>query len=342
VHPERFYAEHGVELVNDTVVALDPTDQRLVLASGEQMAFGTAIVATGAEPRRIDLPGADLAGIHYLRTVGDSLRLQAAIRGASRVAVIGAGWIGSEVAASARQLGADVILIEPAATPLVRVLGETIGGVFRDLHTDHGVTLRLGSGVSELRGSGAVEQVVLTDGREEAADVVVVGVGVTPRTDVVSTAGVQIDNGIVVDQYLETNVPGVFAAGDVANAWHPHYGRSIRVEHWANALNQGAAAGQNAAGRREAYTRLPYFFSDQYDLGLEYVGYSNPDDAVAIRGDLAKREFIAFWHRDGVVTAAMNVNVWDVVDDLKAVVGSATPVDIAQVTDPDVPLAKLV
>jgi 3-phenylpropionate/trans-cinnamate dioxygenase ferredoxin reductase subunit len=306
------------------------------------MAFGTAIIATGAEPRRIDLPGADLAGIHYLRTIGDSLRLQAAIRGGSRVAVIGAGWIGSEVAASARRMRADVVLIDPAPTPLVRVLGEKIGGVFRDLHADHGVTLRLGSGVSELRGSATVEQVVLSDGTEEAADVVVVGVGVTPRTDVVSAAGVQIDNGIVVDQYLETNVRGIFAAGDVANQWHPHYGRKIRVEHWANALNQGAAAGQNAAGQRETYARLPYFFSDQYDLGLEYVGYSSPDDAVAIRGDLGKREFIAFWHRDGVVTAAMNVNVWDVVDDLKAIVGSGMPVDLAQLIDPDVPLAKLV
>ena len=337
---DGFYRENDIEFVADRVTALDPVTRRLDLASGGAIAFDAAVLATGAAPRRLDIPGTELEGVHYLRTVDDALRLRDAIRGAARVAVIGVGWIGSEVAASARQMGADVVLVDPAPVPLHRVLGDEIGEVFRQLHADNGVDLRLGVGVSELRGSTSVEGVVLTDGRAETADVIVVGVGVTPRVDAVErAAGLRIDNGLLVDEYLETNVPGIYAAGDVANAWHPFYRRHLRVEHWANALNQGVTAGHNAAGERRAYTRLPYFFSDQYDLGMEYVGYGQGDDAVAVRGDLASREFIAFWHRDGIVTAAMNVNVWDVLDDLKSVVSSGAPVDISRLTNPDVALA---
>ncbi len=262
--------------------------------------------------------------MHYLRTVEDSVALHQAITKASRVAVIGAGWIGSEVAASARQMGADVVLIEPLEVPLHRVLGSQVGGVFGQLHSDHGVAMRLGVGVERLQGGSAVEQVVLADGRVEAADVVVAGIGVTPRIELAEAAGLTIDNlagGVVVDQNLQTSAAGIFAAGDIASAFHPHYQRHLRIEHWANALNQGAAAGSNAVSDPKPYTRLPYFFSDQYDLGLEYVGYATAEDAeVVIRGDAGKREFIAFYHRGGLVTAAMNVNIWDVVEDLRAII----------------------
>ena len=288
------------------------------------------------------MPGADLGGVHYLRTVEESVLLRDAIRGATRVAVIGAGWIGSEVAASARQMGADVVIVDPAPVPLHRVLGDAMGAVFARLHEDHGVNLRLGVGVRELRGTGAVESIVLDDGSTEAADVVVVGIGVTPRTELAEAVpAVRVDDGIVVNQFLETDVAGIFAAGDVASAWHPHYGRNLRVEHWDNASNQGETAGRNAAGGQEAYTRLPYFFSDQYDLGMEYVGHGESSDEVAVRGDLEGREFIAFWHRDGVVTAAMNVNVWDVVDDLRAMVGSGAKVDVARLSDERIALADV-
>ena len=324
-----------------TVEALDPDRHQVRLDGDEIVSFTTAVLATGAAPRRLDIPGADLGGVHYLRALGDARRLGDAIRGARRVAVIGAGWIGSEVAASARQMGAEVVLIDPAPLPLHRVLGDDIGEVFRRLHADNGVTLRLRTGVAELRGKATVEHVVLTDGRVEAADVVVVGVGVTPRVELAATAGLKVDNGIVVDEFLETSAPGVYAAGDVASAWHPHYGRHLRVEHWSNALNQGIAAGTNAAGRREGYTRLPYFFSDQYDLGMEYVGYSDPGDAVVVRGSLADREFIAFWHRDGIVTAAMHANVWDVVEDLKAIVAGGRALEPSRLADPAVALAEL-
>ena len=341
VHAEGFYAEHSIQHIHDRVVSLDPNARTIGLAGGETLTFDSAVLATGAAPRRLDTPGADLAGVHYLRTIDDSVRLSDAIRAASRVAVVGAGWIGSEVAASARQMGADVVLVDPAPVPLHRVLGDEIGAVFAALHADHGVDLRLGTGVAELRGTKTVEAVVLDDGRVEPADVVVVGVGVTPRTELADAAGLRVDNGIVVDEHLATGVPGLFAAGDVANAWHPHYRRHLRVEHWANALNQGITAGRNAAGQTDSYTRLPYFFSDQYDLGMEYVGYGDANDDVTIRGDRDAREFIAFWHRDGKVTAAMNVNIWDVVDDLKAIIEARRVIDPARLGDPAVPLADL-
>ena len=323
VHDQGFYASHDIDLLTGrTVEAIDLDTRRIRLDGREDLPFSAAVLATGAAPRRLDIPGADLAGVHYLRELGDARRLGDAVRGAGRVAVLGAGWIGSEVAASARQMGAEVVLVDPAPVPLQRVLGHEVGEVFRRVHADNGVRLRLGARVVELRGSERVEQVVLDGGEVEAADVVVVGIGVTPRVELARAAGLDVDNGIVVDEHLRSSDPGVFAAGDVASAWHPHYRRRLRVEHWANALNQGTTAGANAAGGTEAYTRLPYFFSDQYDVGLEYVGDSRPDDTVVIRGDLAAREFIAFWQRDGVVSAAMHVNVWGVVDDLKEIVVS--------------------
>jgi 3-phenylpropionate/trans-cinnamate dioxygenase ferredoxin reductase component len=342
VHPDGFYRDHDIELVHDRATALDVGARHVDLAGGERIAFDTAVLATGAQPRALAVPGADLEGVRYLRTIGDSVALGDAIRGATRVAVVGAGWIGSEVAASARQMGTEVVLVDPEPLPLRRVLGDEIGAVFRGLHADHGVTLRLGTGVERLQGTRTVEAVALADGRVEAADLVVVGIGVTPRVELAAAAGVAVDNGVVVDERLASSVAGVYAAGDIANAWHPLFERRLRVEHWANALNQGLTAGRNAGGHADVYDRLPYFFSDQYDLGMEYVGQADTADAVVVRGSLEKREFIAFWHRDGVVSAAMNVNVWDVVDHLMAIVTARRPVDLARLTDEDVALPDVV
>jgi 3-phenylpropionate/trans-cinnamate dioxygenase ferredoxin reductase subunit len=342
VHDDGFYSIHDIELwTGRNAETLDLDNRRIYLDGGERVPFTTAVVATGATPRYLDVPGSDLGGVHYLRSVSDSARLGDAIRAARRVAVVGAGWIGSEVAASARQMGAEVVLIDPAPVPLHRVLGDQIGEVFRRLHADNGVQLRLRTGVAELRGTDTVEHVVLSDGEVQAADVVVIGVGVIPRVELAAAAGLKIDNGIVVDEQLQSSAPGVYAAGDVASAWHPLYRRHLRVEHWANALNQGLTAGANAAGGTAPYSRLPYFFSDQYDLGLEYVGYSDRGDAVVVRGSLADREFIAFWHRDGIVTAAMNVNVWDVVEDLKAIVAGGRVHEPGRLADPAVALGEL-
>ena len=342
VHDEGFYVDNAIELIVDRATAIDGQSRKVGLSDGSHISYDTAVLATGLEPRPLSGPGADLHGVHYLRTADDAVRLRDAIRSSTRVAIIGSGWIGSEVAASARQMGADVVVIDPAPVPLHRVLGDEVGAVFRDLHAEHGVDLRFGVSVAELRGDKSVEQVVLSDGARIDADVVVAGIGAVPRTELVeNVAGFTVDNGIVVDGHLETSVPGVYAAGDVANAWHPHYHRLMRVEHWSNALNQGTTAGRNAAGQSEIYARLPYFFSDQYDLGMEYVGHTDGDEAVAIRGELTSREFIAFWHRNGVVTAAMNVNVWDVVDDLRALVETRRVVDVGRLRDPDAALGKL-
>jgi 3-phenylpropionate/trans-cinnamate dioxygenase ferredoxin reductase subunit len=255
--------------------------------------------------------------------------------------VVGGGWIGSEVAASARQMGVDVALIDPQSVPLQRVVGPEVGAVFRDLHADHGVDLHLGVGVESIVGHGRAEAVRTTDGRTLDADLVVVGVGVTPRTELAEAGGLEVGDGIMVDAFLETSVAGIFAAGDVAAAWHPGLMTHIRVEHWANALNQGPAAARAMLGNGIPYDRVPYFFSDQYDLGLEYSGYARTWERVVFRGDPAGREFIAFWINDGRVVAGMNVNVWDVVQPIQALVRSGRPVDLDRLANPTVPLEEL-
>ena len=254
--------------------------------------------------------------------------------------VVGAGWIGAEVAASARQRGLDVTVIEPASVPLERVLGKALGAFYRDVHEGHGVRMLMGTGVEAFEGDGAVERVRTSDGRVVDCDFVVVGVGVQPRTALAAEAGLAISNGVLVDALLRASAPGVFAAGDVANAQHRFYGEPIRVEHWANALNQAPAAARSMLGRSAIYNRLPYFFSDQYDVGMEYSGHASDWDRVVFRGDPASREFIAFWLREGRVLAGMNVNVWDVAEPIQALIGH--PVDERRLADPDVALEEVV
>ena len=232
-------------------------------------------------------------------------------------------------------------MLDPLAVPLERVLGAEVGAIYRDIHTDHGVRMLMGTGVEAFEGDKAVERVRTSDGRELDCDFVVVGVGVEPRSGLAAEAGIAVDNGVLVDEQLETSVPGVFAAGDVANAHHPFYGERIRVEHWANALNQGPAAARNMLGRESAYERLPYFFSDQYDVGMEYTGFARTWDRVVFRGDPAEREFIAFWVAEERVVAGMNVNVWDVTDPIKRLIGERVTVDDRLLGDPDVPLEAL-
>ena len=336
-----WYAEHDVELRTSTVVAsLDVTDKAVVLADGERVGYDALLLATGAEPKRIPVPGADLPGVHVLRTVEDSDALRDVLDAGGRLAVVGAGWIGCEVAASARQRGMEVTVIEPLSVPLERVLGPELGAFYRDVHLDHGVELRLGDGVAAIEGSGRAERVRTNEGVTVDCDAVVVGVGVAPRTELAEGV-LDVEDGILVDEGLRTSIDGVFAAGDVANHDHPILGR-LRVEHWANALEQGPAAAHAMLGNDISYERVPYFFSDQYDVGMEYAGHSRPDDEVVFRGDPSTREFIAFWMRDGRVTAGMNVNVWDVNEHIQALVGEGATVDPDRLRDPDVALDGLV
>ncbi len=343
VHDAGFYSDHDIELrAATTVVSLRPNEHSVVLDGGAQLAYDRLLLTTGAAPRRLTVPGADLDGVHSLRTLADSDRLAGALRAAHHVVVIGAGWIGSEVAASARVLGCDVAMIDPGAVPLERVMGPEIGAVYRDLHAEHGVELHLGTGVESLHGTRSVEEVRLADGSRLPADVVVAGIGATPRIELAVGAGLEIDNGIAVDARLRTSAPDIYAAGDVAAAFHPRFGRRIRVEHWSNALHQGPAAAMNMLGIVTEYDRVPYFFSDQYDLGMEYSGYAPTWDRVVFRGDPAGREFIAFWlDRDGVVLAGMNANVWDVTEPIQLLVRHRVAVDLDRLADPDQPLDTL-
>ncbi|MFJ4532952.1 NAD(P)/FAD-dependent oxidoreductase [Streptomyces nigrescens] len=345
VHPPRWYAEHDVELrLGQAVTALDPAAHEVTLADGSRLGYAKLLLATGSTPRPLPVPGADLGGVHYLRRLADSDRLKEVFRSASRVVVIGAGWIGLETTAAARTAGVEVTVLEAAALPLLGVLGPEVARIFAKLHTDHGVELRCGTQVAEITGTGgAVDGVRLADGSLIGADAVIVGVGITPNTEPAAAAGLKVDNGVVVDERLCSSHPDVFAAGDVANAYHPVLGRHLRVEHWANALHQPQTAARAMLGQDVRYDRLPYFFTDQYDLGMEYTGYTGPEgyDQVVFRGDTEAREFLAFWLSGGRVLAGMNVNVWDVTEEIRALVASGQPVDPGQLADPDVPLAGL-
>jgi 3-phenylpropionate/trans-cinnamate dioxygenase ferredoxin reductase subunit len=344
VHDADFYETHDIELrTSTTVSAVDTGTSEVQLDDGERIPFRRLLLATGAAPRALSVPGSNLPGVHAFRTVRDSDDIRAAIAAGGPVVVIGAGWIGAEVSASARELGADVTMIDLASVPLERVLGREVGAVFRELHQTHGVTLRLGVGIHSIGGAGRVEEVRLTDGSVLPAALVVVGIGVVPRVELAAAAGLEIDNGVRTDAYLGTSAPTVYAAGDVANAWHPTYGTWIRLEHWSAALNQGPVAARNMLGRATPYEKVPYFFSDQYEFGMEYRGRAQPDDPVVFRGSPAggTGEFIAFWLRDGVVTAAMNANVWDQGATIEALLAARHPIDTAALADPDTDLGEL-
>jgi 3-phenylpropionate/trans-cinnamate dioxygenase ferredoxin reductase subunit len=342
VHPDGFYESHDIELREATTVeAVDTSTATVELQGGEHIAYDRLLLTTGAEPRRLNVPGAELDGVHYLRELVDADAIAARLERGGRVVVVGAGWIGAEVAASARQKGLDVALVEMAHVPLEHVLGREVGQIYGDIHRDHGVELHTGVALESFDGAGRVERVRLADGRTLDCDFVVVGIGVTPRTALAERAGIPVDNGVLVSKRLETSVAGVFAAGDVANAFHPFYGHKMRVEHWANALNQPKTAAQAMLGKPASYERLPYFFSDQYDVGMEYTGYAAEWDEVVFRGDPATREFIAFWLKAGRVLAGMNVNVWDVTDPIKALIQSRRAIPADRLRDPDVPLEQL-
>ena len=342
VHPQAWYADHGVDLRLGTLVTrVDPLAHEVTLADGSLIGYGKLLLATGSAPRRLPLPGADAEGVLYLRRVGDSDRIRTTLQTATRIAVIGAGWIGLETAAAARSAGVEVTVLEAAELPLLRVLGREVAESFAGLHREHGVDLRFGVQVAEITGSGGqADGVRLADGSHIPADAVVVGVGITPNSQLAEAAGLEVGNGIVVDAGLRSSDPDIYAAGDVANAYHPLLGRHVRVEHWANALNQPQAAARAMLGQDVAYDLVPYFYTDQYDLGMEYAGYVEPGgyDRVVFRGDVEGREFVAFWLRGGRVLAGMNVNIWDVNEMIQAIVRGGRPVDASRLADPGVPL----
>jgi 3-phenylpropionate/trans-cinnamate dioxygenase ferredoxin reductase component len=324
VHDEQWYADHSVDLhLEATVTGLD-LDRSRVRVGTDELPYDRLLIATGATPRR--LQAADAAGVPvaYLRTLEDSRRLKAAFEPDHRIVIVGGGWIGLEVAAAARTAGCEVTLVESLDLPLLRVLGPEVATTFAELHRAHGVDLRLGASIEAIEAAVAPPATVrMSDGSDLAADLVVVGIGVQPNDALAAEAGLPVDNGILVDERLRASDPHVYAAGDVANHLHPTLGRRIRVEHWDTAIHQGRAAARTMLGGDEAYTRLPYFFTDQYDLGMEYVGSVGPEgyDDVVVRGDPGGRH-TAFWLRGDSVLAGMHVNDWDAIDPIRALVGS--------------------
>ena len=341
VRPVTDYEANGIELLSGRrAVTLDTQIRRLNLDDGTNLDYDALLIATGAEPRRLSSTRGFLEGVHYLRTVRDADALRTAASEAKSIAVIGGGWIGSEVAASLRQLGHEVTLVTNLPRPLERVLGRDVADIYRQVHLENGVRIVVGH-VAKVEGDERASALRLSDGQRVAADLVVVGVGAAPRIKLATRGGIETrDGAIVVDEHLRTSVPGIYAAGDVAAAFHPRYGRHVRVEHWDNAIHQGQTAAANILGANEAYARTPYFYSDQFDLGMEYRGFAPEWGRVVIRGDLAGREFHAFWLADGRVSAAMNVNLWDDGAALQRLVESEERVDLDQLADPRVPLSR--
>jgi NADPH-dependent 2,4-dienoyl-CoA reductase/sulfur reductase-like enzyme len=349
VHPLPWYGEHDVDLrLSTSATAFDKDGHTVSISDDTTLPYDKLLLATGAIPRTLSVPGADAENVLYLRRHGDADAIRATFGESRRLVIIGAGWIGLEVAAAARGENTEVTIVEMAKLPLLGVLGPEIAQTFADLHAAHGVRLCLGAELVEITvDGGRASGVRLADGTLIAADYVVVGVGVSPDVALAEAAGLAIDNGVLVNASLRTSDPDVYAVGDIANHAHPTLGTRVRVEHWATALKQPAAAAAamlGSGGQDGVYSELPYFFSDQYDLGTEYIGYTARDveHGLVVRGDLAGREFVAFW-LDGSnrIKAAMNVNVWDVVDVVKPLIIDGTVVDPARLADPDIPYSEL-
>lgn len=343
VEPAQWYRDHHVELLlGTTVTGLDPRARTVTLPDGSALPYDKLALATGSTPRRLPVPGADAPGVYTLRTIDDA-RALAGLFARGRLAIVGAGWIGLEVAAAARAADCAVTVVETAPQPLMGPLGPEMGAVFADLHRAHGVDLRLGARLDAVTtgADGAVTGLTLADGGTVAADAVLMAVGAAPNIALAADAGLAVGTGVLVDASLRTSDPDIVAVGDIAEQDHPRLGGRIRVEHWANALNQPAVAAATMLGRAAEYDRLPYFFTDQYDLGMEYTGYATADRTarVVVRGSLADREFVAFWlDAENRVLAGMNVNVWDVTDRIKELITSATPVDPDRLADATQPM----
>ncbi|MEU6577455.1 FAD-dependent oxidoreductase [Streptomyces sp. NPDC046805] len=356
VHEPAWYAQNDIELhLGQTVDAINREAKTVRLGDdGTLVHYDKLLLATGAEPRRLDVPGTGLAGVHHLRRLAHAERLKGVLASLGRdnghLVIAGAGWIGLEVAAAAREYGAEVTVIEPEPTPLYGVLGPELGNLFAELHREHGVRFHFGVCLAEIVGQDGVVLAARTDdGEEHPAHDVLAAIGAAPRTGLAEAAGLALADraeggGIAVDERLCTSDPDIHAAGDVASLPSALFDTRLRVDHWANALNGGPAAARAMLGKDVAYDRVPYFFSDQYDLGMEYSGWAPPGsyDEVVIRGDAGKREFIAFWLKEGRVLAGMNVNVWDVTDPIQRLIRSGAQVDTEALADPHVPLAGLV
>ena len=340
--PEDFYAEHSIQLhLGTEATALDPTSKTLTLADGASLRFDKLLLATGSRVRTLPIPGSELEGIHYLRTIDDSQAIAQSMNSASRVVIVGAGFIGSEVAAVCKTAGLEVTVLEIQPQPMAHILGEEMGAIYANLHTSRGIDLRLQEGISGIRGSSRAEQVITDQGNAIDCDFVVIGVGIAPDTTLAKSAGLEVDRGILVDEHCQTSHPDIYAAGDVANWFHPGLGHRLRVEHWDNALNQGAAAAKSMLGAPEPYSPTLYFWSDQYDLNIQYLGHATEWDEIAVRGNPDEEKFTAFYLKDGSVHGALVVNNFRDIRPTRTLIGQKTPITAASLSDDSTNLKQL-
>jgi 3-phenylpropionate/trans-cinnamate dioxygenase ferredoxin reductase subunit len=309
VHPLGFYEAQGIETrFGVRANRVDPSERVIELEEGGRIQYDKVLVATGSRNRRLPVPGAHLEGVLDLRTVADADRIRAEVAPGRRAVLAGMGFIGAEVAASLRQMGLEVAVVQRGEVPLSRVLGTEVGRILADIHRDHGVEMHFGERVSALEGSQRVEAVRTAGGQTLLCDFVVTGVGVEPVTEVVAEAGVEVEDGIVVDELSRTSVEHIYAAGDVTSHHHPLFGRRIRVEHWNHAIKHGAAAARSMLGKGTPYTEVPWFWSDQYDHNLQYAGHHTGEEEMVVRGSLEDRSFVVFFLRQGRVVAAAALN----------------------------------
>jgi 3-phenylpropionate/trans-cinnamate dioxygenase ferredoxin reductase component len=343
VQKSDFYRENAIETrFGVRATRVDAVEKAVELDDGERIAYDGLLIATGGRNRRLPIPGLDLEGIFQLRTVADCDRIREEITPVRKAVVVGMGFIGSEVAASLRQSGVEVTVVDRNKVPLRRVLGEEVGRVMEGIHRDHETELIFEDMVAAFEGAGRVERVTTQHGRRIECDFVVVGLGVEPVTELLAGTGVEIDNGILVDEYCRTTVEGIYAAGDVANHYHPVFGRYIRVEHWQNALKQGPAASRSMLGKGESYEEIPWFWSDQYDYNLQYTGFHTEWDELVVRGSTEERNFVAFYRRDGRVLAAVAINRGRDLRRSTGLIKAQDRLEAARLRDPDVDLRTLV
>ena len=342
VRPAEFYAEHRIMTMFGTpAIRIDSSARFVELDDHRRIPFDTLLVATGGRNRQISIPGGDLEGIYSLRTVRDADLIRAEMIAGRRAVVVGMGFIGSEVAASLRQKNVDVVAIDPSKAPLFRVLGEAVGQTIADLHRAHGVRTIFEDTVSAFEGTGRVARVVTKGGLRVECDFVVVGIGIEPAVGFLAGSGLEIDNGIVVDEFCRTNIDGIYAAGDVANHYHPVFGRRLRVEHWHNAFKQGTAAARNMLGKRASYDEVHWFWSDQYDANLQYAGFHTTWQELVVRGRLDSNSFLACYVNDGRIDAAVALNRAHDVRRIMPLIKAREPVDLDQLRDESVDLRSL-
>ncbi|HEY9477305.1 MAG TPA: FAD-dependent oxidoreductase [Microbacteriaceae bacterium] len=346
VHPQEWYAENNVDLVTGKrIVGIDPAAHTISASDGSTTSYTKLLLATGSSPRELSIAGSDLSGVYYLRTMDDAKVLRSLLEaGGKRLVLVGSGWIGMEVAATAKTLGNEVTILERDPIPLAIALGDELGQKFADMHQAEGVVLRLSVVVDKIVGSeDRVTGVQINGGETVPADLVLIGVGAIPNVSLAEAAGLDVERGILTDEFLQTSDPDIYAAGDVANAYHPVAGMRLRSEHWANALKSGPVAAKSMLGQKVPYDDIPYFYTDQFDIGMEYSGFGPMTKGAQLvyRGDSSTHEFIVFWLADGKVVAGMNVNVWDVNEDVQGIIRRGNVVDPAKLADESVPLGSL-